>query len=206
MTIETDKRVSGSSLILLLDPDFHRLVIVECSWCDHVFPGVAWNCNDSISMAFQLLHYFSWLQIPKVDTFVLWTADNILAIRDRKCRWNAVLCVNMASVCLQKLSSWEIPEPLLKTNNAWAVSHKLSLIHQSRLLHTCGNKIGRCFILTHSWIQHSVHSHLRAYLRYVAYHHLVPKSILKHEAMNWKWAEVRSKISNTSMILNAHGI
>ena len=151
MTIETDKRVSGSSLILLLDPDFHCLVIVKCSWRDHVFPGVAWNCNDSISMAFQLLHYFSWLQIPKVDTFVLWTADNILAIRDRKCRWNAVLCVNMASVCLQKLSSWEIPEPLLKTNNAWAVSHKLSLIHQSRLLHTCGNKIGRCFILTYSW-------------------------------------------------------
>lgn len=99
-------------IFAILNPDLNCLILIECTRSNHVFRGVACHGYNTISMTFEFLHYFSCLEIPQVDDIVFWTTDNVLAICDWKCRWNAELWVNVSSICLQELTCGEVPESL----------------------------------------------------------------------------------------------
>lgn len=98
--------------VFILRPDLHSFVVSKGTRSNLVLGGVTWNWYDSVSVTFQFLNYFPCLKFPQIYTIILRTANNILAVRHRKCWRNAVLWVHMTSVGLQKFTSWEVPKPL----------------------------------------------------------------------------------------------
>lgn len=110
-----------------LNPNSHSSITIKACRSYLILSRVTGNRNDSIRVAFKFLNHSFLLEIPQINTAILWTTNDVFPICDGKCRHYAVNSIHMPRVNLQKLPSWVVPQLLRQELRIW----KLNCISQN---------------------------------------------------------------------------